>query len=81
LLQINIKILLIILFLFSLTFCSQKRESVIEKLTPPIVVVSRNGITEIEDSKGARAFLNTLDDVEYGTAFLKIGDTLKLKDD
>jgi len=66
--------------IFILTFCSPTNNSVIDTLTPPVILIINNdSIVMVEDANGKRCVINTSDKVNYRISFLKIGDTLKIE--
>lgn len=66
--------------IFILTFCNSTNTSVIGTLTPPLIlVIKSDSVIIVEGANGKRYTVNSVERVDYRTAFLKIGDTLKLE--
>ena len=64
--------------IFILTFCSPTNTSMVDILTPPVIlVINTDSIVMVEGANGKRCVINTIDKVDYRISFLKIGDTLK----
>jgi len=70
--------LLTMVFLFS--FCSDVNPSLIDTLTPPIILITKNdSITKVKGAKGKTCILYTSDKIDYRIHFLKVGDTLEIE--
>ena len=66
--------------IFILTFCSPTNTSIVDTLTPPVILVINNdSIVMVEGTNGKRCVINTSDKVNYRISFLRIGDTLKIE--
>lgn len=58
--------------------CNKNNNGVADKLTPPIIItIKTDSIIEVKGANGKVIILNSIDRVNYKTAFLKEGDTLK----
>ena len=72
------KIILLTLIPFILSFCGSINTSMVESLTPPIIITTKNdSVVEVIDSEGIEYILYTRDKINYRTSFLSIGDTIK----
>jgi len=52
----------------------------IDILTPPVIlVIKSDSVIIVEGSNGKRYTVNSIERVDYRTAFLNVGDTLNLE--
>ena len=66
--------------IFILAFCSPTNTSIVDTLTPPVILIINNdSVVMVEGANGKRCIINTSDKVNYRISFLKIGDTLKIE--
>ena len=75
-----IRNILLLTLVFILSFCHSTNTSLIDSLTPPVIlVVKSDSVIIVEGAKGERCVVNTSDKVNYRIAFLKVGDTLEIE--
>ena len=73
------KSVLILLSIFILPFCNPTNTSLIESLSPPVIlIIKTDSVIMVEGANGKKCRVNTSDKVNYRIAFLKVGDTLKI---
>lgn len=66
--------------IFILTFCNSTNNNMIDILTPPVIlVIKSDSVIIVEGSNGKRYTVNSIERVDYRTAFLNVGDTLNLE--
>jgi len=66
--------------IFILTFCSPTNTSIVDTLTPPIILIINNdSVVMVEGANGKIGVINTSDKVNYRISFLKVGDTLDIE--
>lgn len=76
----SVLVTVMLLLLFSLSSCNLGDANLIDLLTPPVIIdIKNDSIIVVQDINGEKYTLNAFDKVNYRTAFLNIGDTLKLK--
>ena len=70
----KLKYFYIILLLSS---CSIGNTNLLDSLSPPVIlVIKSDSVIIVEGANGKRYTVNSLERVDYRTAFLSVGDTL-----
>jgi len=66
-----------IILIFILSSCSIGDTNLIDSFTPPIIIdIKNDSVIIVEGANGKRYTVNSLERVDYRTAFLSVGDTL-----
>jgi hypothetical protein len=77
----KIKNILLLALVFVLPFCNPTNTSLIESLTPPVIlIIKTDSVVMVGGANGEKYRVNTTDKVDYRIAFLTVGDTLKLNE-
>jgi hypothetical protein len=65
------------IILLLLSSCSIGNTNLLDSLSPPVIlVIKSDSVIIVEGANGKRYTVNSLERVDYRTAFLSVGDTL-----